>query len=691
MTPHHYIKDDITMTTNKSTHQQTGLLQRLLLPEIRFVAGVYLFLILIFAALRGMLLLRNSLQATGIEPGVLAKSFLVGMRFDIAISSYLLIPFFLCLVLFPLQWRKALLSAFCVIVGFFIFSGLAEIEFYRELEMRFNTLVFEYLSHPKIVAGMVWEGYPVFRYLLIWVLLFVVFSAGLRWLSRKVLQPGRGYGASALLTRALISIVFIAIMVIGARGGLANTPLRWGDAFFSEDAFANNLALNGVYTLGRSALDKLTGGQQFWLKAMPPEEALQTTKSMLVEPQEKDLSSVEFPLLRQETNLAPVAGPPVNVVLILIESFSGRHIGALGAPFSRTPDFDALSRDGVLFDHAFSNGTHTHQGVFASLAGFPNLPGYEYLMKTMEAKQAFSGITNVLESKGYDMVFLYNGLFSWDNKEGFFRQHGINRFIGRYDYVNPTFVDPVWGVSDYDVFMRANDEFRSLAEKGPFFGAILTLTNHSPFNLPDPLPFDKIQTGDSFEGRANSMRYADWALGEFFKKARQEKYFANTLFVVTGDHGFGTAPAITGMQLDRFHVPLFFYSPERLLPHGERRSTVASQVDIGPTVLGLIGSNAPHQAWGRNLLAIPPGDQGFAVVKPSGGKEEVALIEGNLLLMRTPKEKPVLYRYSLGFPPTSERVDDSQKIKEMDHRLKAYVETGLLNLRARRIGIPKQT
>ena len=496
---------------------------------------------------------------------------------------------------------------------------------------------------------------------------------------------------SALLPRALMSIVFIAIMVIGARGGLANTPLRWGDAFFSEDAFANNLALNGVYTLGRSALEKLTGGQQFWLKAMPREEALQTTKSMLFQPQEKDLSSVEFPLLRQETNPAAVAGPPVNVVVILIESFSGRHVGALGAPFSLTPDFDALSRDGVLFDHAFSNGTHTHQGVFASLAGFPNLPGYEYLMKTMEANRLFQESPMFWNLWAMAWFFSTTGCFRGTTRKVSSVNMASIALSVVMSYVNPTFVDPVWGVSDYDVFMRANDEFRSLAEKGPFFGAILTLTNHSPFNLPDPLPFDKIQTGDSFEGRANSMRYADWALGEFFKKARQEKYFANTLFVVTGDHGFGTAPAITGMQLDRFHVPLFFYSPERLLPHGERRSTVASQVDIGPTVLGLIGSNAPHQAWGRNLLAIPPGDQGFAVVKPSGGKEEVALIEGNLLLMRTPKEKPVLYRYSLGFPPISERVDDPQKIKEMDHRLKAYVETGLLNLRERRIGIPKQT
>lgn len=186
------------------------------------------------------------------------------------------------------------------------------------------------------------------------------------------------------------------------------------------------------------------------------------------------------------------------------------------------------------------------------------------------------------------------------------------------------------------------------------------------------------------------MRYADWALGEFFRKARNERYFTNTLFVVIGDHGFGSAPAITGMQLDRYHVPLLFYSPKLLPQQGERRSTIASQVDIGPTVLGLLGSDVPHQAWGRNLLSVDPNEQGFAVIKPSGGKEEVALIEGDFLLMRSPKEKPVLYQYSLDFPPTSERIDDPQKAREMEHRLKAYVETGLINLRERRVGIPRE-
>jgi phosphoglycerol transferase MdoB-like AlkP superfamily enzyme len=184
------------------------------------------------------------------------------------------------------------------------------------------------------------------------------------------------------------------------------------------------------------------------------------------------------------------------------------------------------------------------------------------------------------------------------------------------------------------------------------------------------------------------MRYADWALGEFFRKARQEKYFKNTLFVITGDHGFGTAPAITPMQLDRFHVPLLFYAPELFPGMKGVRKTIASQVDIGPSIVGLLGLDTAHQGWGRNLFSPRLVDPGFVVLKPSGGKEEVALIEGDYLLMRTPKESPRLYRYNLGFPPTTEQIDDPLRIKAMDHRLKAYVATGLLTLRGRQVGLP---
>jgi phosphoglycerol transferase MdoB-like AlkP superfamily enzyme len=682
-------------------YNSSGRWRRVLVPEALFTAGVYVLLLALFAVLRLLLLWRNASMAQQIPAELLTKSFWVGLRFDLAVSSYLLIPFFLLLLVLRGRKRVWLLAGLAAVVGGVIFSSLAEIEFYRELEFRFNTVVFEYLNHPRIVAGMAWEGYPVLRYLLVWSALLSLFAGACSWLYRRILLPAPpAKGASAILARTMGVTLMLAMMVFASRGGFTHEPLRWGDAFFSEEPFANDLALNGIFTMGRSVLEKASGRDKVWTGTLAADEARRLTRQMLLLPHETDLSSADHPILRRESRPADAAPllrrdptRPMNVVVILMESFAGRHTGALGAPGGITPDFDALSCQGILFERAFSNGTHTHQGVFASLASFPNLPGFEYLMKTMEAKQEFSGLPSLLNRQGYQTIFLYNGLFSWDNKEGFFRQHGMDRFIGRESYVNPTFVDPVWGVSDYDVLMRANEEFKAMAAKGPFFGAILTLSNHSPFNLPDPLPFARITAGDDLEPRLNSMRYADWALGEFFRQAQREEWFQNTLFVLTGDHGFGSPPALTEMRLDRQHVPLLFYSPALDPAAIGHRRTVASQVDIGASVLGLLGLEVPHQAWGRNLFDPGLADEGFAVVKPSGGDDLVALIEGDYVLIREPKGNTLLYRCDFGFPP---RVDllpkerEAERREAMLKRMQAYVETGLLSLRDRKLGVPEE-
>ena len=540
---------------------------------------------------------------------------------------------------------------------------------------------------------MLFRSYPVVRYALIWLLLAACWGLGLWFLARRHLRPASPASTPRQsLLRIMGTTLTLAVMVVVLRGGITGEPLRWGDAFFSESTFANHLALNGLFTLGRSGWDKIYSKQAFWAKSLPADEALATSRVMLALPGETSLADENHPLLRTEPQAAPLGnGRPLNVVVILMESFSARFVGALGADRGLTPEFDRLAEGGILFERAFSNGTHTHQGVYATLTSFPNLPGYEYLMKMMEANQEFSGLPTLLHRYGYESVFLYNGLLSWDNKEGFLRQHGIDRFVGTDDYVDPTFVDPVWGVSDFDVYARANQEFRELAAQGPFFGIILTLSNHAPFNLPEPLPFERIRSDDGYEGRYNGMRYADWALGEFFRMAEKEDYFKDTLFVVTGDHGFGYPPMITPMALGRFHVPLLFYAPGLLDEPGERRQTVASQVDIGPSVLGLLAMNTPHQGWGRNLFSPTLQDEGFAVIKPSGGEELVALIEGDRLLLVAPKEKPELYRYDLGFPPAGSEdryEDEKESAQAMEKRLLAYVQTGILSLRARSLGLP---
>ncbi len=671
--------------------------KKIIIPEIQFIIGLYGLLLVCFGFLRALILFRNLNQAEGVPPLLILKSFIVGARFDLAIASYFLIPLFILLLLLTPKWKKRMVAAFAIVMSAILFLGIAEPEFYHEFESRFNGLVFEYLNHPTIVAGMIWDGYPIIRYLILWSTLISSFLLGLKWLSERYLSVESKSSNSNKMIKIFSGMLFLVLMVFASRGGFQSEPLRWGDAFYSQNTFANHLALNGYFTLGRSMWDKIYAKQPYWTKAYKKSEAMAIAKKMILVPGEVDLSSENFPILRKEGQkwiperyLAQKSSEPVNIVFILMESFSARFVDALGANYGLTPAFDSMCKDGILFERAFSNGTHTHQGVYATLTSFPNLPGYEYLMKMMEANQHFSSLPALLKKQGYQTLFLYNGLFSWDNKEGFFRNHGMDRFIGTHDYKNPTFVDPVWGVSDYDVFMRANQEFIKMSEKGPFFAIILTLSNHSPFNLPDPLPFQRIKTGDDLEKRFNGIRYADWALGEFIKAAQKENYFRNTLFVITGDHGFGTPPMITEMRLERFHVPLLFYSPYLLKEKNKRKKVVASQVDIIPSTLGLLGMDIPHQSWGRNLFAINDSDPGFAVIKPSGGEEVAAIIEGDLILKYAPKTRPVLERFSLGFPPNTEKlpVKNNPVVKKLKKELRAYIEAAILALRERKIGVP---
>lgn len=654
-----------------------------------YLIGTYTLCLLSFSALRLLLWWRNADFGSETPPGVIAQSFLVGLRFDLAVCAYLLLPVLLGLVILPERGRRWTRLMFLTSFSLILLLGVAEAEFYREFAVRFNNLVFEYLKHVGIVSGMIWDGYPVLRYLAGWALLTAAFLGTERWWWQRChpYRPATGLTVGKRLKHTLTSLPLMVLLVFAARGGIASEPLRWGDAFFSETTFANHLALNGMFTLGRSAWDTIYRKHSFWATRQPAAEALATTNSMLLLPDDTPLATADYPLLRRPGATPAGQSRPKNVVVILMESFAGRYCGALGDKHELTPEFDRLAQDGILFTRAFANGTHTHQGVYATLTSFPNLPGYEFLMKMMEASQDFSGLPTLLHNRGYQSLFLYNGFFSWDNKEGFFRNHGIDRFIGLTDFRNPVFRDPVWGVSDLDVYQRANEEFRSMVGGAPFLGVILTLSNHSPFNLPEPLPFPRVVTGDHLEGRFNGMRYADWALGEFFRQARQESYFKDTLFVITGDHGFGTAPNITPMALTRFNVPLLFYAPENL--QGQRRNTVASQVDVGPSIMALLGFDEPTQAYGRNLFSPALKDEGFAVIKPSGSEEVVALIEGDRLLMRDPKSRPKLFRYSLETGSTQELTSSaSEQVRQMERRLLAYVQTGILNLRMRQVGVP---
>ena len=415
--------------------------------------------------------------------------------------------------------------------------------------------------------------------------------------------------------------------------------MTWSFGYYVDNVF------EGLDTPGSWYLDRRTG--VLYYHPLPGEEPAG----------DQDL----YPLLRKSRgggramDLRRAGTAPPNVVVILMESFTARYVGALGAPGGRTPEFDRLASEGVLFDRCLSNGSHTDQAVYCVQASFPNLPGHESLMQTMLGDQPFDTLASALRGRGYRTLFLYNGDLAWDNMLGFFRRQGVERFIGRSEFAGTGRFDVTWGVSDKDLFERTVAELSAI--RGPFCATVLTLSNHTPFDLPRPLPFPEITDEGAFNGRMNGIRFA----------------------------------ILTGLNVLRFHVPLLFYAPGLLGREPRRPHTLVSHLDIAPTILGLLGDDLPRQHWGRDILALPADDPGFAVFKMAGGAPEVGFARGDTLLVRTGAGRRDFYKLNLSLPaPSAETIaaPPGGGADEMDLDLRAYVQTALEVLKARRAAPP---
>ncbi|WP_122431707.1 LTA synthase family protein [Pseudomonas viridiflava] len=680
--------------TDAQIHRQA--LSRLQNPTVKSHLAYTLLsglaLMVMYTLLRIGLLVYNREMIGDTPASTFIEALFNGMRFDLRLTVYLLIPLMLSLFSARAMAARGFFRFWLTLVGSItLFFGLMEMDFYREFHQRLNGLVFQYVKEdPKTVLSMLWYGFPVVRYLLAWVVVTWLLSLVFKGIDR-VTRPRNALSGGGAGTRSIapwymrIGVFFLVLIVavICARGTLRQgPPLRWGDAYTTESNFANQLGLNGTLTLITAAKSRMSEDRDnIWKATLPQADAQQTVRDMLLTSHDKlvepDIAAVRRDFTPPAENTLPIR----NVVVILMESFAGHSVGALGSDANITPNFDKLSKEGLLFDHFFSNGTHTHQGMFATMACFPNLPGFEYLMQTPEGSHKLSGLPQLLSAgRNYDDVYVYNGNFAWDNQSGFFSNQGMTNFVGRDDFVNPVFSDPTWGVSDQDMFDRGAQELKARQDGKPFYALLQTLSNHTPYALPENLPVERVTGHGSLDEHLTAMRYSDWALGQFFEKAKKEPYFKNTLFVVLGDHGFGNNRQLTEMDLGRFNVPMLLIGPGVQEKFGQRSSIVGTQVDVVPTIMGRLGGQTRNQCWGRDLLNLPEGDKGFGVIKPSGSEQVVAIISGNRILIE-PTEMPAkLLTYTLGAKPHAEEVPDAPDTEELKRKLESFLQTATKSL-----------
>ncbi len=257
----------------------TGVYKFSLPAELVFIVQIFLLWMMLFTAFRAGLLIRNALLFSTIPVQTLFGSFLVGTRFDCLVTCMLLMPLLAWLLIprFGWQYQKRLVRLLPLVLALLwsplIFLSMAEWEFYREFQDRFNNLAIQYISDdPSTVLSMIWHGYPVLWYGCIWLIVTGLIYYGLKPVTAAETSAHFLYIWKRHLRHVLPVGVLIAILlVIGARGTLRQgPPLRWGDAYFSDSSAANQLALNGIFCLTRAAIERSKNTRSnFWLKSIP--------------------------------------------------------------------------------------------------------------------------------------------------------------------------------------------------------------------------------------------------------------------------------------------------------------------------------------------------------------------------------------------------------------------------------------
>jgi phosphoglycerol transferase MdoB-like AlkP superfamily enzyme len=254
------------------------------------------------------------------------------------------------------------------------------------------------------------------------------------------------------------------------------------------------------------------------------------------------------------------------------------------------------------------------------------------VLRLPRARDGFFTLGTLLRSQGYRTQYIYGGGANFDNMRAFFLANGFDQIIEQKDYPAPGFVAS-WGVSDLDLMERAHQEFLAHGEE-PFLGVILSSTNHDPFEIPDGViqPYNQ-----PLYTRENAIRFADHAVGRFFELARSAPYWQDTVFLVVADHDARVEGAEL-LPLRHFRIPGVIIGPG--VPVGPW-PRIASQIDLAPTLLGLIGVDAPTPMIGRDLLDLTADAPGRALMQYDATH---GLLVGDRLVLHQPDRAPATFR-----------------------------------------------
>ena len=557
-----------------------------LFPGRFAVAGVVVVTYLVVCLLTRLGLAAFNGEAIEFLPWRFAGWLAIGSLYDLAAAAFWLLPFALLAALWPARRAAQSFAAVAIalaslVFGVFVFTAAAEFVFWNEFSSRVNFIAVDYLIYTREVIGNIRQSYrltPIFAGL--FALTALLLALGWKPLLRAARAPGVRFKGRVLPLAGYVALATVSYLAV---------PATWKE--FSSSPQAQQLAGNGHWEFFHAFNTNEIDYDRFYA-TIPIADAYRELREEFT-----DTGPVEFtgdaglPIERVIRGRGPEKR--LNVVLVSVESLSAGYMGAFGNDKGLTPHLDRLAREGMLFTKFYATGTRTVRGLEALALSLPPTPGHS-VVKRPNNENLFT-VGEVFADKGYEPIYLYGGYGYFDNMQHFFAGNG-------YTVVDRTAVDKadvhyenIWGVADEDLFtltLRELDRRHAAGRK--FFAHVMTTSNHRPYTYPEGRIDIPPKTGAD-----GAVKYTDWALGDFIARARSHPWFDDTLFVIVADH-CAAARGKTDLPLDRFHIPLLIWSPKHIAP--ERVETIASQIDVAPTILALLNFNYVSRFFGQDIL-----------------------------------------------------------------------------------------
>lgn len=536
---------------------------------------LYVYLFIIFSLFRLLFYFSTNHFLTSSAFGAIIRAFIKGLQFDAVVISFGMMPVLIFTILYYFIHNEKLflfiikswLYVYFTICFFFL---SASSPYFNYNFSHISIAMFNWIDTPFMMIKQVITDWKYAMYLVIFIISVCLFI----WIVNRL------YKSISFEKKSVQILLIFAILMfftfIGMRGRWS-APLKESNATVSDDAYINQIPYNSVFTFVKSI--------QYQVSFYDNEVALQKTKQIL------NSQTSEISIQRKRTYDVENCFNP-NIIIILMESMTICNTGLL-TNSSLTPFLDSISQHSLFYTNVWSTGKHTSNGIFSTLYGYPSI--WSQRSTSTSKKLSYCGLPGTLKQQGYYNIFFCTHDLSFDNLAEFLPMNHFDTAISIVNYPEKG-VGGMYGVPDHIMFKNGVNVLNTISLFKPFLAVFLTASNHGPYYYPPDVPLKPRST--SIENKM--IEYADWAMKYFFEQCKRQHWFDSTIFVFIADHGFIVKKENTYIPLCSHHIPLIIYS-SHLIKNPQQITKLASQMDLFPTIMGLLKKNYINNTFGIDL------------------------------------------------------------------------------------------